>query len=476
MDYKVMGHEILEGVGGPSNVEHVTHCATRLRFNLADERLADIDEVRAVPGVTGVIVKGGQFQVVIGTDVSHVYDEVSPAIESAASESTTTEKAATGPAPKTSVLNRVLDTIAAIFTPVLPVVTGAAMVKTILILLTNVTHVLPTTSGTYVVLNFASDAAFYFLPIMLGHSAGKKFGMNPYMAMVLGGFMLHPTFTKLVAASPQKPLDFLGLPVTLANYGSTVIPIILVVWAGSYVERFADRVSPKSVRFFLKPMITFLVMIPVTLVVVGPLGAIVGEGVAAGLGYLYTTTPWLIGIILGFASPLLVMTGMHYALVPIVLQSVGQLGFDLMGIGYLIGNVAQGAAALAVASRTKDKSFRQLALSAGGTALVGVSEPAMYGVNIKLRKPFYIVLVSGLIAGIWGGLTTVKRLSFAPTGLLTLPIFLDPNDPMNLVNALICAVIAFVLSFGLTYFFGMPKNESQTATTDQRAADEPANA
>lgn len=459
MDYRLLAEQLLEAVGGPGNVEHVTHCATRLRLRLADERLADQDEVRAIAGVTGVVVKGGQFQVVIGTDVSHVYDEVAPVVDAAtASLSAVASRTGTDePGEKESVVDRVLDVIAAIFTPVLPVIVGAAMVKTILILLANVFKVLPTTAPEYVVLNLCADAAFFFLPLLLGHSAGKKFGMNPYMAMIFGGFMLHPTFTALVNAKPQVPLSFLGLPVTLANYGSTVIPIILVVWAGSYVERFADRISPKSVRFFLKPMLTFLVMIPVTLIVVGPLGALVGGWVAAGLSYLYTTAPWLIGIIMGAAAPLLVMTGMHYALVPIVLQSIGSYGFDLMGIGYLIANVAQGAAALAVGLRIKDKAERQLAFSAGGTALIGVVEPAMYGVNIKYRKPFYFVLASGLLAGVWAGITAVKRLSFAPTGLLTVPIFIDPNDPTNLVNALICAAIAFIACFALTWFFGLPK-------------------
>lgn len=466
MDYQALADRLLEAVGGPANVRHVTHCATRLRFNLGNDALADADEIKAIPGVTGVVVKGGQFQVVIGTDVSRVYDVVAPVVEATESgPSGDVGGSASQSGKPMSVLDRILDVIAAIFTPILPVIVGAAMVKTILILLANVFKVLPTSAPEYVVLNFCADAAFFFLPILLGHSAGRKFGMNPYMAAIFGGFMLHPTFTALVSANPQEPLSFLGLPVTLANYGSTVIPIILVVWAGSYVERFADWVSPKSVRFFLKPMLTFLVMIPVTLIVVGPLGALVGNGVAAGLSYLYTTAPWLIGIIMGAGAPLLVMTGMHYALVPIVLQSIATHGFDLMGIGYLIANVAQGAAALAVGLRIKDKAERQLAFSAGGTALVGVVEPAMYGINIKYRKPFYFVLASGLLAGIWAGLTAVKRLSFAPTGLFTVPIFIDPNDPMNLVNALICAAIAFVACFALTWFFGLPANLRKSAAT-----------
>lgn len=472
MDYDLLAQQVLDAVGGPKNVKHVTHCATRLRMQLVNDALADIDETKAIPGVLGVVTSGGQFQVVIGNDVSHVYDRVAAAVEAQTSNGNVQSEPEVADGEKPGIVQRLLDVIAAIFTPILPVVVGAAMVKTILILLTNVTGWLSTDSGGYVVLNFCADAAFFFMPLLLGHSAGRKFGMNPYMATILGGFMVHPTFMGLVNADPREPLSFFGLPVTLANYSSTVIPVILVVWIGSYVEKFADRVSPKSVRFFLKPMLTFLIMIPGTLVVVGPLGALLGSGVAAGLSYLYTTVPWLIGPIMGVAAPLLVMTGMHYALIPIVIQSMGTYGFDLMGIGYLIANVAQGSAAIAAGLRAKNPTFRQLAFSSGGTAFVGVSEPAMYGVNIRLRRPFYFVLAAGLLAGIWAGITHVARLSFAPTGLLTVPIFIDPNNSMNLINALICAAIAAVVAFTLTYFFGVPKNDPavQKAIGDADAA------
>lgn len=452
-----LAENIVDAVGGSGNITHVTHCATRLRFTLADPGLASEETVKSLDGVAGLVNRGGQFQVVIGTGVAQVYKEVTELM----GETPAAPPSSAGTAPATGVVGRVLDALASIFTPVLPAIVGAAMVKTILILLVNVFGILPTDSGTYIVLNIAGDAAFYFLPILLAASAAKKFGMNQYIAMAVGGMMLHPNFVAVVTDPERGGLDFVGIPVTMANYGSTVIPIILVIWAGSYVERFSDWISPGPVKFFLKPMLTFVFMVPVALVVVGPLGAILGGWVASGLGYLYETTPWLIPLIMGAAAPLLVMTGMHYALVPIVIQSVGTYGYDLMGIGYLMANLAQAGAALAVSVRVLDPKMRRLARGTAFTAMVGISEPAMYGVNIRYRRPFYFVLVAGLIAGAWAAITTVKRMSFAPTGVLTLPIFIDPADPMNLINAIICAVIAFVAAFGLTYLWGLSKKDRE---------------
>lgn len=303
---------------------------------------------------------------------------------------------------------------------------------------------------TYAILNFVSDAAFYFLPVMLAFSAANKFKMNPMMAVSLGGVLLHPSFIAMVAA--KEPVHFLGMPVSLVAYGSTVIPIILVIWIASYVERFADRVTPKSVRFFMKPLITLLVMAPVALIFIAPLGNIVGTYVALGIEFLNNHLLWVLPLIFGIFGPVFIMLGMHYAVtIPIVIQSITSYGFDMIGAGFLVANVAQGAAAFAVARQVKnDPDFKVLANSAAFTALLGVTEPAIYGVNLKLKKPFYAVMVAGGIGGLFVGLMGVKRLALAPTGLLTLPIFADPNNTMNIIYAIIGAAISFVLAYVLT--------------------------
>jgi PTS system beta-glucosides-specific IIC component len=449
MNYSILAKEILKSIGGKENVKAVTHCATRLRFNLNDSSKADPEAIKKIKGVNGTINAGGQFQVVIGTDVSHVYDEIEKLSSGKNAESKDNSAILM---QKEGIVATILDTIAGIFTPILPAIAGAAIVKTMLILLTNVFAVMSTKSQEYVILNLACDAVFYFLPILLAYTSAKKFGMNPFMAMTIGGMLVHPAFTGLVNA--KQAVSFFGLPVTLANYASTVIPVILVIWAGSYIERFVDKISPKIVRFFLKPFLTLLIMIPVAFVVVGPLGTILGGYVAAALGFLYQNVPWLVPFVLGATAPLLVMTGMHYALIPIVVQSMAVHGYDLMGIGYLVANVAHGAAALAVARKTQNKDFKSLAGSAGITALIGISEPAMYGVNIKLKKPFYAVLIAGGVAGVFSGVMGIKRMAFAPTGIATLPIFIDPNNGGNLINAVIACVIAFAVAFVLTGIWG----------------------
>lgn len=450
MDYKSTANTIMKEIGGIGNVNQLTHCATRLRFTLKDSEKVNQQKMKAIPGILGVVNGGGQFQVIIGQDVARVYNEIVPLLnENTPDQEEIKEADSIVPDKKESVISRLLGTISGIFTPILPAITGSAMLKTLLILLT-MTNIMSKETQTYAILNFVSDAAFYFLPVMLAFSAANKFKMNPMMAVSLGGVLLHPSFAAMVEA--KNPVYFLGIPVSLVSYGSSVIPIILVVWAASYVERFADRVTPKSVRFFMKPLITLLVMAPVALIFIAPLGNIVGTYVAMGIDFLNNHFIWILPLIFGIFGPVFIMMGMHYAVtIPIVIQSITTYGFDMIGAGFLIANVAQGAAAFAVARQIKnDPDFKVLANSAAFTALLGVTEPAIYGVNLKLKKPFYAVLVAGGISGLFVGLMGVKRLALAPTGLLTLPIFADPNNMMNIVYAIIGAAISFVLAYFLT--------------------------
>ncbi|MUG23303.1 PTS sugar transporter [Paenibacillus macerans] len=450
MDYKSTANTIMKEIGGRGNVNQLTHCATRLRFTLKDSEKVNQQKMKAIPGILGIVNSGGQFQVIIGQDVARVYNEIIPLLsENTPEQEEIKEADSVVPDKKESVISRLLGTISGIFTPILPAITGAAMLKTLLILLT-MTNIMSKETQTYAILNFVSDAAFYFLPVMLAFSAANKFKMNPMMAVSLGGVLLHPSFAAMVEA--KNPVYFLGIPVSLVSYGSSVIPIILVVWAASYVERFADRVTPKSVRFFMKPLITLLVMAPVALIFIAPLGNIVGTYVAMGIDFLNNHFIWILPLIFGIFGPVFIMMGMHYAVtIPIVIQSITTYGFDMIGAGFLVANVAQGAAAFAVARQIKnDPDFKVLANSAAFTALLGVTEPAIYGVNLKLKKPFYAVLVAGGISGLFVGLMGVKRLALAPTGLLTLPIFADPNNMMNIVYAIIGAAISFVLAYFLT--------------------------
>lgn len=454
MNYKNLSKEILQNIGGSDNIKSYTHCATRLRFNLIDDNKFDQDILKKINGVMGTVISGGQCQVIIGTDVSHVFDELKSLLSDVKMDEVSDEVID----EDKSKFSKVLDTISGIFTPILPAITGAAMIKVIIILLT-MSGILSKDTQTYQILTFVGDTPFYFLPIMLSYSAAVKFKMNPMMGMLLGLMLIHPTYTNMVSAGEEVKL-FGFLSVTLATYTATVIPVILVVWAGSFVEKFADKVSPKAIRFFLKPTITLLIMIPLAFCVVGPLGTIVGKGLESVLNVVQTQIPWALPIIFGVLAPIVIMFGMHYVVtIPLVMTAISVNGFDMLGAGFLVANMGQAGAALAIALLAKNADFKAMSASSGLTALLGVTEPAMYGVNLKLKKPFVAALIGGGIGGIICGIGGVKRIVFGPTGLTTIPIFIDPNNSMNIVYAVIAVIVSFVIAFAISYYLAKKDNK-----------------
>lgn len=449
MDFKKLAAEVLELVGGEKNVQAVTHCATRLRFNLKDEKIADIEAIKKINGVFGAVNKGGQFQVVIGNDVPHVYKEL-VVLANLEDNNTPTEK-------KKISVSAILDVIAGIFTPIIPAIAGCGLLKAVLSLLLAF-GVLSKETQTYYIINMAADTAFYFLPMLLAYTSAKKFNCSPFLGVVMAGLLLHPNYSALVAAG--EPVHFLGMPITLFNYGSSVIPIILIVWAMSYVQRFFDKVMPKQIRIVIAPLCTLLVMIPVALVVVGPLGAILGTYLADFINFLDAKAAWLVPTFVGALLPLLVMTGMHYSLFPPVLAQLASKGFNTVAIGFFPSNMAQAAATLAVSIKTKDKELKQLAASAGITALLGITEPALYGVTMKLKKPLYAVLAGGALGGFYYGIMGVHALTPLPGNPLQIAGYIDGTMPMNIVHAVIGVLIAMVVAFVLTWLFGVDNTEN----------------
>lgn len=440
MNYRELAKDILKNVGGEGNVTAVTHCATRLRFNLKDDSKANTEVLKNTKGIMGVVSKGGQFQVIIGSDVASVYR---PLCELGTFETKTGSSEDDG--EKKGAVAKVLDTVAGIFTPIIPAITGAGMLKAVLALLVFFKWIDPT-SQAYQILNFMSDAAFYFLPFLLANSAAKKFKCNPYMAMTIAAILLHPTFAAMKSAG--EPVHFLGLPITLVSYSSSVIPIILSVWFMSYVEPIADKISPKPVKFFTKPLITMVVTGITALVVIGPIGTICGDGIAAGIKVLDDYASWLVPLIVGIFSPLLVMTGMHYGLIPIGINNIATAQFDtVVGPGMLASNIASGAASLGVSIKTKDSDLKQLASSAGITGVCGITEPAMYGVHLKTKVSLYATMIGGGFGGLYLGIMGVGRYTSGSPGLLALPGYIGDQGFTNITHACIGAAIAFVVSF-----------------------------
>lgn len=448
MNYKSLAEEILRLIGGESNIASLVHCATRLRFTLKDEKKANTAKLKQTKGVMGVVSSGGQYQVIIGSDVSHVFKEIMGMTKLESSDGGQEKD-------DRKVVDKVIDTISGIFTPVLPAITAAGMLKAVLAILIT-TKLLTNDSQTYQVLNFMADAGFYFLPILLANSAAKKFKVNPYMAMMIGGMLLHPTFTGMITAAKEAGtgIAVFGMNIPLASYGSSVIPIILSVWLMSYVEPFADKVSPKAVKFFLKPLITAMVVGIATLVVVGPLGYIISDKVAAVIGAIEARASWLVPTIIGALSPLLVMTGTHYGIIPIGINNIMTLGYDtFVGPGMMVSNVAQGGAALAISLKTKDSEFKQLASTAGITGLCGITEPALYGVNLKTKIGLYASIIGGGIGGLFFGIFGVARYATGSPGLLTLPVYIGGDSMSNFyyacIGVVISIVVAFIIAFAL---------------------------
>lgn len=463
MDYNALAKTILKDIGGEENVISFTHCATRLRFNLKDERKIDKKRLEETPGVMGIVSKGGQFQVVIGSDVPNVYRELNMMGNFEGADGAKNEN------DNRSALSKVLDTIAGIFTPIIPAITGAGILKAFMALIVAFGWIDKTTQ-TYSILTVFSDAAFYFLPFLIAYSASRKFNCNTVMSMSIAGILLHPDFVSMINSVKETaaPLKFIGIPVTPATYSSSVIPIILMIWLMSYVEPIADKISPKPVKFFTKPLITLVVTGTIAITVLGPLGTIIGDGIAAGISFLNNYVSWLVPLIIGAVTPYLVMTGTHYGLIPIGINNIATAGFDtIIGPGMLGSNIAQGGAAFAVAIRTKNKIMRQEAYSSGITAVCGITEPALYGVNLKLKKPLIAASIGGAASGLYLGITGVGRYTSGSPGLLALPGYIGTEGFTNITNAVIGSAIALVVSFVAALILGFddPKDSEQSLDT-----------
>ena len=443
--FEALANQIVEYVGGVGNIDSLTHCMTRLRFVLKEPGAANVEALKALKGVQGVVTSNGQFQVVIGTDVPAVYDEI---VKLGSFGSTT------GSAPsdeKVGPVAKVLGAITAIFQPILPAICGAGMIRAVLALLVFL-NAIDSSSQTYVMLNMFADAAFYFLPVVLGFSAANYFKCNAFIAAILCAMLLHPTFTGLVGAG--EAVSLFGLPVRLASYGNAVVPPLLIVWMQKYVEKFAKKVTPKEVKVFMEPLIIFIVCAPLTFIVVGPLGSYAGDLLAVVFRFLNEEARWVCPVLVGTFCPLLVMTGMHYSIFPIQLTQFATLGYGtILAPGMLCSNIAQAGASFAVAVHSKNRQMKETAFSSGTAALFGITEPALYGVTMKLGRPLISAMIGGGLAGLYAGFCFLRSFTPATPGLLAIPVYIGA-DMMNVVNAVICIVIAFVSSFIITLIVG----------------------
>lgn len=463
MDYKQIAENILRKLGGKENVESVVHCMTRLRFVLKDESLVDDAEMKKVKGVMGVMSKGGQYQIIIGNDVANVYREIC-VLGNFSQKNNSVQKT---PKKKQNIFSEMLDIISSIMSPVIPALIGAAMMKVLLTVLPMI-GLLSNTSQTYELLSVIGDGAFFFMPVLIGMSAAKRFNANPYYAVSIALIILHPNFISMMNGAKEsgESIKFFNLiPVTYANYSYSVIPIILSVAVLPYIEKLVDKITPKITKNFLKPLLVMLFIAPIVMTVIGPLGAIFGDVLSSVVYFVHDKLGFIAIGLVAAIFPFVVMTGMHHAFTPIKLGVLATTGFEsFICIAEFCANMAQGAAALAVSIKSKDSNVKQSAGSSAFSALVaGITEPALYGTNLRFKRPMIGACLGGAIGGLVGGFFQMKCYGVATPALVTIPQYLEEGNPKSFIYILITAGVTIASTFIITYLLGIedPVNEEE---------------
>lgn len=467
MDNHKIALQILDGVGGKENVSGLTHCFTRLRFVLKDESKASTDKVSSIEGVIQVVEASGQFQVVLGNKVEAIYDEIMPLLGTTETENDEQDK-------KVGIGTKILNVVTAIFTPTIPAIAASGMLKGILAVAAliglNVYHVDIKTFNTYIILNAASDALFYFMPVILARSAAKVFKTNEYIAMTLGATLCYPTLVELMTGN--KAVTLFGIGITKANYVSSVVPIIIAVFVLAYVEKFVKKIMPDVLKIIMVPTLSLLIMVPATLMIFGPIGIYIGNAVNWAYHYIMNLSPILLGAFVGGIWCVLVIFGAHRAIIPIGINDVAKTGRQNLLAFAGAANFSQAGAALGVFLKTKNKNLKTVAASATVTALFGITEPAIYGANLRLKKPMVYAVISGALGGAlmgWGG---SYGNAFANQGVLTIPVYASAGT-----KAFICYILGCLIAFAgaciLTVILGfndLPSDdlvEKNSLKTDQ---------
>lgn len=456
-DYTVISRKIVEQIGGIDNIANVTHCMTRLRFVLKDETLADDEAVKAIDGVMGLVKQGGQYQIIIGNHVGTAYQEVLK-LGNFGEQSEIAKGEKKEPLTLKKVGNNILDAIVGTMSPLIPAIIGGSMVK-LLVMLLGMAGILSADSETYKLMNTIGDGAFYFLPMLVAASAAKKFKTDMFLAISIAGVLIHPDFRSMMEAVTvgDTAAHFMGIPIASVKYTYTVIPSICMTWILSYIERGVDKITPAVTKNFLKPMLILLIAAPIAILIIGPAGIYVGEGISAFVFTVQDKLGFVAVGIMGAIWPLLVITGMHRVFTPTILQTISETGMEGTVMPSEIGaNLSLGGVSLAVALKTKNSELRQTALAAASSALIaGTTEPALYGVAVRLKRPLLASLITGFVCGCLAGIGGLASRSMVSPSVLTGVQFIDPANPGRSIAWIAgITILSIVLSFVLTLVIG----------------------
>lgn len=462
IDYHKTAMELLKELGGNDNITNVTHCATRLRFILKDESIVNKDKVAKIPGVITTVQAGGQFQVVIGNHVKDAYEHVIKMV-------TIDEEAAKGTGnKKVGIVSRIIDVISAIFAPFLYTLAACGILQGILGVLVEL-NAIDTAGGTYQILNFISWTAFTFLPVLIAVTASKKFGVNTFIALVIACALVCPDYIAMVNAA--KPVYFLGMKVQLLSYTSSVIPIILSIWIASYVQKFFDKYLPIVIRNLFTPMFTIAIMVPLTLLAFGPIGNTIGGAIGGIYNTLYNLSPIVAGLVVGGLWEVLVIFGVHWGITPVTVGNYANLGYDTFTGLQASAVFSQAGATFGVFLKTKNKDMKGVSASAAITGLFGITEPAIYGVNLRLKKPMICGCIAGAVGGAIGGAFHAVSWSYNMPGIATLPAYFKAGHLTPFIGLVISIVVAFVLGALLTYIVGF-EDEADDETKEIETSNE----
>lgn len=451
MSYERLAKQIIQEVGGKENINSVIHCVTRLRFKLKNESLANKETIKNLDGVMTVVISGGQFQVVIGEHVSKVFAEVTKLIGKATEDDDTEETTEKG-----SIFSRFVSLISGIFMPVMGVMAAAGILKGFLVALT-VLGWMSEEMGVYKILFVASDGFFYFMPILLGFSAGKTFKTNSYITATVGAALVYPTMVEMYNAG--EALSFLQIPVVLMNYTQSVVPIILAAFFVAKLEKVLLKIIPKSLQLIFVSLIILVIVVPLSFIVIGPISVYASQLLADGAMALYSLSPVITGLFLAGVWQIAVMFGLHWAFIPIMINNITTIGFDPIN-GLLYCTVfAQTGAALAVALKTKQTKLKSLSTTASISGFLGITEPAIYGVNLPLKRPFIMACIGGGLGGAVAGFFSAKMYGgFASGGVFGIPMFIDPEGlSAQFYGFALSLLISLATAFVLTLLFGYTK-------------------
>jgi len=462
-DYNKLASDILREAGGENNISSFTRCATRLRLVLNETPAEAKNRIQNLPGVIAVVESGGQFQVVIGTHVAEVYNALSALLGE--------NHAGATAKPKTRWLDAVIGTMSAVFAPIVYILAAAGILQGLLIV-AGLIDAEVKTSGTFAILNFMSWTPFAFLPVFIAITAARHFKCNPYIAVLCCCALINPEWSAMAGRiAGGETITFLFIPLAKTVYTSSVLPPLFLVWALSWLEKRVERILPDVVSALFTPLVCFVIIVPLTLIIIGPVTTWAAMGIASGYNALFAAAPAVAAAVIGGVWQIVVIFGVHWGITPVIMANFDTQGYDSFQAYQTIAVIGQMAAVFGVFLKTRNRELKTTSLSAGVTAIFGITEPAIYGVTLRFKKPFICGCIGGAVGAVVASLFGSLYYAYAALpGLFTLVNAISPDAPMSFIGELAGSATAIVLTIVLVQFVGFEDPVAEEHLSEQETA------